>query len=44
MSDTKTVIIGAGNVATNLAFAFQKAGIKKLHIHNRTKKFKEENA
>ena len=36
MSDTKIIIIGAGNVATNLAFAFQKAGIKKLHIHSRT--------
>jgi len=36
MSENIIVIIGAGNVATNLAFAFQKAGIKNLHIHSRT--------
>ncbi len=36
MSENQIVILGAGNVASNLAFAFHKAGIKKLHIHNRT--------
>ncbi len=38
MSENQIVIIGVGNVASNLAFAFQKAGIKELHIHSRTEK------
>jgi len=36
MPENQIVFIGAGNVATNLAFAFLKAGIKNMHIHNRT--------
>lgn len=36
MPEIQTVIIGAGNVATNLAFAFYKHISKNIHIHSRT--------
>ncbi|RLD48089.1 MAG: DUF2520 domain-containing protein [Bacteroidetes bacterium] len=42
MSETKIILIGAGNVATNLTFAFQKVGIKNLHIHSRTEESAEQ--
>ncbi len=37
MPADKIVIIGAGNVATNLAFAFKKYTVE-IHIHSRTEK------